>query len=103
MKPSTAVSEGDPALLRGYKYYMLYCIAIFGSAWIYVSAAHVLLTEKADGVSLVSVAILLCVSASWLAYGLMLGHLPIAISGLVSIMGNMLLLSSVFWVRQLQH
>jgi len=91
------IMEGNP-FATAYGYYMKYFIAIFGYSWIYLNAASVLSRGNAEGINVSGISIYMAVSASYLIWGFLRADSVIVLGSIISLIGNLLLLTAVFIV-----
>jgi len=71
------------------KYYDRYMIliAVFGSIFVYLQAATILVNKSSENVSMASYILFLIVSLSWMLYGILWLDWLVIVSGIVSSIG----------------
>jgi len=80
---------------------MLYFVAIFGYAWVFIAGSQILLKHSSQGVSVAAIVIFMSVSLSWMLYGFMRKDKVIVVGSILSIIGQFFLLIVIFIVNTL--
>lgn len=86
------------SLANFYKLYMIYVIAFFGYAWVFISAAQILASKNTSTTSAYAITIFSTVTSSFLLWGILTNDHVIVYGSLVALIGTLFLLFSIFIV-----
>ena len=91
-------TTSEDNIYAGYYYKYMIVVASLGYSWVYLNAGSILSSGSAEGINVASTAILMGVSTSYLVYGYLRKDSIIVLSSIISLIGNLFLLTSVFIV-----
>ena len=96
-KPRDSIFENNQ-FARYYSIYMTSVVAVTASSWIWVSVGEVFSSGSAEGVNLISIAIYMCISVSYLVYGFIKKDQVLVLGAILGITANLILLLATFIV-----
>lgn len=75
-----------------YKLFMLYCVSVISSSWVYFTAAEVLASKDTSRVSVLNTSMYAVVAGLYLGYGLVERDRVLALGSLIALVGAAFLL-----------